>query len=65
MGDRVDLLIPLNQDAMDRHLGLLTDGAACLYNSDTIKPARFQIAPESRTALHNLGREGLSTSHSE
>src|SRR5437762_9100439 len=28
MGDRVDLLIPLNQDAMDRHLGLLTDGAA-------------------------------------
>ena len=39
MGDRIDLLIPLNQDAMDRHLGLLTDGAACLYNSDTIKPA--------------------------
>jgi len=38
MGDRVDLLIPLNQDAMDRHLGLLSDGAACLYNSDTIKP---------------------------
>jgi 2-oxoglutarate ferredoxin oxidoreductase subunit alpha len=38
MGDRVDLLIPLNQDAMDRHLGLLTDGAACVYNSDTIKP---------------------------
>jgi len=38
MGDRVDLLIPLNQDAMDRHLGLLTAGAACIYNSDTIKP---------------------------
>src|ERR1700722_18514706 len=38
MGDRVDLLIPLNQDAMDRHLKLLTDGAACVYNSDTIKP---------------------------
>jgi 2-oxoglutarate/2-oxoacid ferredoxin oxidoreductase subunit alpha len=26
MGDRVDLLIPLNQDAMDRHLRLLTAG---------------------------------------
>src|SRR6201987_2310541 len=39
MGDRIDLLIPLNQDAMDRHLGLLTDCAACLCNSDTIKPA--------------------------
>src|SRR5579864_7896725 len=38
MGDRVDLLIPLNQDAMNRHLGLLTDGAACIYNADTITP---------------------------
>ena len=38
MGDRIDLLIPLNQDAMDRHLGLLTAGAACIYNADTIKP---------------------------
>jgi hypothetical protein len=25
-------------DAMDRHLGLLTSGAACIYNSGTIKP---------------------------
>src|SRR5579862_7144420 len=32
MGDRIDLLIPLNQDAMDRHLGLLRSGAACIYN---------------------------------
>src|ERR1700758_1914511 len=38
MGDRVDLLIPLNQDTMNRHLGLLTDGAACIYNADTITP---------------------------
>ena len=38
MGDRIDLLIPLNQDAMDRHLGLLTAGAACIYNADMIKP---------------------------
>src|SRR6202045_5000970 len=38
MGDRLDLLIPLNQDAMNRHLGLLTVGAACIYNADTIKP---------------------------
>jgi 2-oxoglutarate ferredoxin oxidoreductase subunit alpha len=38
MGDRLDLLIPLNQDAMDRHLRLLAAGAACIYNSDTIKP---------------------------
>src|SRR6267142_3947758 len=38
MGDRLDLLIPLNQDAMDRHLGLLREGAACIYNADAIKP---------------------------
>jgi hypothetical protein len=38
MGDRLDCLIPLNQDAMNRHLGLLTAGAACVCSSDTIKP---------------------------
>ncbi len=38
MGDRLDLLIPLNQDTMDRHLGLLTAGGAVLYNADQIRP---------------------------
>src|SRR4051795_8006941 len=38
MGDRVDLLIPLNQDTMNRHLELLTAGGACIYNEDLIKP---------------------------
>src|SRR5215470_1527394 len=37
MGDRIDLLIPLNQDTINRHLHLLTAGAACIYNADTIK----------------------------
>src|SRR5262249_31541985 len=49
MGDRLDLLIPLNQDAMDRHLRLLTAGAACIYNADAIKPgsaaAGVQLCP--------------------
>src|SRR5205809_3621335 len=35
---RIDLLIPLNQDTMDRHLKLLGNGASCIYNADTIKP---------------------------
>ena len=35
---KLDLLIPLNQDTMDRHLRLLSSGSACLYNSDLIKP---------------------------
>src|SRR2546425_13224742 len=37
-GDRIDLLIPLNQDTMDRHLRLLGSGAAVIYNGDAIKP---------------------------
>jgi 2-oxoglutarate ferredoxin oxidoreductase subunit alpha len=37
-GDKIDLLIPLNQDTMDRHLGLLGPGAAVIYNGDSIKP---------------------------
>jgi 2-oxoglutarate/2-oxoacid ferredoxin oxidoreductase subunit alpha len=37
-GDRIDLLIPLNQDSIDRHLHLLQRGSAIVYNSDTIQP---------------------------
>jgi len=37
-GDKIDLLIPLNQDTMDRHLGLLGPGAAVVYNGDTVQP---------------------------
>ena len=46
MGDCLDLLIPLNQDAMDRHLRLLAAGAACIYNSDTIKPGEVAEGAE-------------------
>ncbi len=38
MGDRLDVLIPLNQDAMDRHLKLLTAGACVVYDADRLKP---------------------------
>jgi len=38
MGDTLELLIPLNQDTMDRHLRLLGAGGACIYNADSIKP---------------------------
>ena len=37
MGDRLDLLIPLNQDTMDRHLRLLGPGACILYDERSIK----------------------------
>src|SRR5215472_7513973 len=37
-GDRIDLLIPLNQDTIDRHLHLMHPGSTVVYNGDTIKP---------------------------
>jgi 2-oxoglutarate ferredoxin oxidoreductase subunit alpha len=38
MGDKLDVLIPLNQDAMDRHLNLLRAGACVLFDAEKIKP---------------------------
>jgi len=38
-GDKLDVLITLNQDTMDRHLQLMKPGSSVLYNRDKIKPA--------------------------
>src|SRR5207237_7403087 len=38
MGDKVDVLIPLNQDSIDRHLRLLRSGSRVLYDGDKLKP---------------------------
>ncbi len=37
-GDKLDLLVCLNQDTMDRHLQLMGPGTSVLYNGDTVKP---------------------------
>ena len=37
-GDKLDLLLCLNQDTMDRHLNLIGEGGRIIFNSDTIKP---------------------------
>ena len=37
-GDRLDLLLCLNQDTMDRHKGLMGPGSRIMFNSDTISP---------------------------
>jgi 2-oxoglutarate ferredoxin oxidoreductase subunit alpha len=64
MGDRIDLFIPLNQDSMDRHLGLLTAGAACLYNADTIKPGTpgdaVQLCPLPVSELADITRNKVA-----
>jgi 2-oxoglutarate ferredoxin oxidoreductase subunit alpha len=54
-GDKLDVLLPLNQDTMNRHLRLMRAGSAVLYNSDTIKPGAVadgvQLCPFSVKTL--------------
>lgn len=49
MGDKHDVLIPLNQDSLDRHLRLMKAGACVVYDSDKLKPgtaaADVQLCP--------------------
>jgi 2-oxoglutarate ferredoxin oxidoreductase subunit alpha len=42
-GDTLDVLMPLNQDTMNRHLRLMRAGSAVLFNTDAIVPG--QAAP--------------------
>ena len=64
MGDRIDLLIPLNQDTMNRHLGLLTAGAACIYNAETVKPvgaaSGVQLCPLPVSKLADITRNKVA-----
>src|ERR1700732_4729160 len=64
MGDRIDLLIPLNQDTMDRHLNLLRAGASCIYNADTIKPGAaadgVQLCPLAVSELADITRNKVA-----
>ena len=64
MGDRIDLLIPLNQDTMDRHLGWLGSGAACLYNAETIQPGAsssgVQLCPLPVSKLADITRNKVA-----
>src|SRR6202030_1584986 len=64
MGDRIDLMIPLNQDTMNRHLRLLTAGSACIYNSDTIKPGApssgVQLCPLPVSKLADITRNKVA-----
>jgi 2-oxoglutarate ferredoxin oxidoreductase subunit alpha len=64
MGDRLDLLIPLNQDTMDRHLGLLTAGGAVLYNADQIRPGTpadgVQLCPLPVSTLADITKNKVA-----
>jgi len=64
IGADMDLLIPLNQDTMDRHLRLLGDGGACIYNADSIKPGEaasgVQLCPLPVSTLADISRNKVA-----
>ena len=51
-GDKLDLLICLNQDTMDRHLSLMGPGTRVIMNSDTIKPGEAAAGGASAEGAH-------------
>ena len=59
-GDSLDMLLCLNQDTMDRHLGLIGPGGRVIFNSDKIKPAEspegVQLCPLPIKELSNKSR---------
>jgi 2-oxoglutarate ferredoxin oxidoreductase subunit alpha len=61
---RLDLLIPLNQDTVDRHLSTLTAGGACIYNADLIKPGPaaegVQLCPLPVSKLTDISRNKIA-----
>jgi 2-oxoglutarate ferredoxin oxidoreductase subunit alpha len=64
MGDHIDLLVPLNQDTMDRHLRLLTAGGACIYNADAIQPGAaakgVQLCPLPVSRLADISKNKVA-----
>jgi 2-oxoglutarate ferredoxin oxidoreductase subunit alpha len=59
-GDRLDMLLCLNQDTMDRHLGLIGPGGRVIFDSDKIKPGEspegVQLCPIPIKELSNKSR---------
>ena len=62
-GDKLDLLLCLNQDTMDRHLGLMGTGTRVIFNNDTIKPGEAmvgaQLCPIPVAEIAESGRNTL------
>ncbi len=65
MGDRHDVLIPLNQDAMDRHLRLMGAGSCVVYDGEKLKPgtaaAGVQLCPLPMKQLCGPNKLAMNT----
>ena len=62
-GDKLDLLLCLNQDTMDRHLELMGTDTRIIYNSDLVNPGDAldgaELCPIPVDELTNAGRNPL------
>ena len=62
-GDKLDLLLCLNQDTMNRHLGLMGPGSKVIYNGDTLSPGEaadgVELCPMPVLELTNHSRNKL------
>jgi len=65
MGDKLDVLIPLNQDTMNRHLKLLRAGACVIFDGDKLKPGEHaqgvQVCPMPMKQLCGANKLGGNT----
>ena len=63
-GDKLDFLLCLNQDTMDKHLHFIKSGGIVLYNSDNITPGKaadgVQLCGLPITDLTGNARAGLN-----
>ena len=62
-GDKLDMLVCLNQDTMSRHLQLMGPGSRVIFNSDQIKPGQVgegvQLCPMPVALLTDESRNKL------
>src|SRR5438477_981058 len=65
MGDKIDVLIPLNQDTMDRHLHLLRAGASAIYDKEKVTPGQaadgVQLCPMPMKDLTKGNKLAINT----
>ncbi len=65
MGHPLDALIPLNQDATERHLRLMRAGSRVVYDADKLKPGeatgRVQLCPMPKKQLCGTNKLGVNT----
>lgn len=63
-GDKLDLLLCLNQDTMDRHLRIMKPDSRVIFNSDTIEPgetaAGVHLCPIPVKQLTDNGKNKLA-----